>query len=118
MLTGLLVFPARHWLGLSMLALALLTVLSLLPLPAPSGVTGSDKLLHLVAWGLAVIPAALALGWRVLPVVVVFLAWSIAIEFVQPFVGRFLEVADMIANAVGLALGASLGIALRRLPGL
>ncbi|MFN2327552.1 MAG: VanZ family protein [Chromatocurvus sp.] len=118
MLTGLLALPARYWLGLSVVALAVLTVLSLLPLPAPPGVAGSDKLLHLVAWGLAVIPAALALGWRVLPVIGVFLAWSIAIEFAQPFAGRFFEVADMIANVVGLSLGAGLGIALRWLTGL
>lgn len=114
MLTRLLALPVRYWRGLSILALVVLTALSLLPLPVASPVAGSDKFLHLAAWGLAVVPAALALGGRVLPVIALFMMWSIAIEFVQPLAGRFFEVADMLANAVGLSLGAGLGIALRR----
>ncbi len=117
MLTELLALPVRYWRGLSLLSLVVLTVLSLLPLQAASSMAGSDKLLHLAAWGLAVVPAALALGRRVVPVIGVFLMWGIAIEFVQPLVGRFFEVADMLANAVGLSLGTGLGIALRRLAG-
>lgn len=117
MLIKLLALPVRYWRVLSILSLVVLTTLSLLPMPAAPPVAGSDKLLHLAAWGLAVIPAALALGGRVLPVVALFLVWSIAIEFVQPFVGRFFEGADMLANAVGLSLGAGLGIALRRVAG-
>lgn len=117
MLIEALAVPVRYWRGLSILSLLVLTALSLLPLQAASSVAGSDKLLHLAAWGLAVVPAALALGGRVLPVIGLFLMWSIAIEFVQPLAGRFFDVADMLANAVGLSLGAGLGIALRRLAG-
>lgn len=115
MLIELLALIARYWRALSILSLLVLTTLSLVPLPAGSSVAGSDKFLHLAAWGLAVIPAALALGGRALPLIALFLMWSIAIEFVQPLVGRFFEVADMLANAVGLSLGAWLGSALRRL---
>lgn len=114
MLTTCLALPARHWRGLSVLALLALTLLSLMPMPPQGPVQGNDKVLHVLAWGLAVVPAALALGWRVFPVALGFLAWSIAIEFLQPLTGRFLEFADMLANGAGLTLGALSGIALRR----
>lgn len=117
MLTRLLALTVRYWRGLSILALVVVTALSLLPVPVASPVAGGDKFLHLAAWGFAVVPAALALGGRVLPVIVLFLMWGITIEFVQPLAGRFFEVADMLANAVGLSLGAGLGIVLRRLAG-
>mgnify|MGYP005851955469 CR=1 FL=1 len=112
-----LAFTASHWRSLSGLALLLLTLLSLLPIPEQVPAGGNDKILHLTAWGLAIVPAALALGVRVLPVAVLFLAISSIIEFLQPLSGRTFEVADMLANGVGLALGALLGIVLRRWPG-
>ncbi|MEQ8516266.1 MAG: hypothetical protein RIC38_11725 [Chromatocurvus sp.] len=116
MLKPVLAFSAHHWRALSGLALVALTLLSLMPMPAQGPVAGSDKVLHIMAWGLAVVPASLALGRRALPVVLAFLAWSIAIEFLQPLSGRFLEMADMLANGAGLALGALSGMALRRRP--
>lgn len=111
---GFLAFTARHWCFLSLLALAALTVLSLLPMPEQDTVQGNDKVLHVVAWMLAIGPAALALGRRVPGVVVLFLVWGIAIEWLQPLSGRSREIADVVANASGLALGTLLGIALRQ----
>lgn len=116
MLNTLRLVAVQHWVALSLLALFVLSVLSLVPLPAPTSVAGNDKLLHVVAWGLAVLPAAVALGLRVLPLAALFLAWSVAIEFLQPLVGRFFDVADMLANALGLGLGVALGCALQRPP--
>ena len=109
-----LAFPARHWRVFSGLALLVLTLLSLLPMPEQMPTEGNDKALHFIAWGLAVVPAALALGLRVLPVAVVFLACGVIIEVLQPLSGRCFEVADMVANGVGLTFGALLGILLRR----
>lgn len=114
MLGGFLAFTARRWCLLSLLALAVLTVLSLLPLPEQGGVPGNDKALHVMAWALAIGPAALALGRRVPGVVLLFLAWGIAIEWLQPLSGRSREIADVLANAAGLALGVLLGMALRQ----
>lgn len=114
MLRDMLEIPARHWRPLSVLALLSLTVLSLLPMPDGSPVPGNDKALHLVAWGLAVTPGALALGRRVAPVAGVFLAWSLGIELLQPLTGRHCEAADMLANTAGLALGIVAGNLLRR----
>jgi VanZ family protein len=34
-----------------------------------------------------------------------FVAMGVAIEFIQPFTGRDFEVADMLADALGVALG-------------
>jgi VanZ family protein len=34
-----------------------------------------------------------------------FIAMGVAIEFIQPFTGRNFEVADMAADAIGVAIG-------------
>jgi VanZ family protein len=34
-----------------------------------------------------------------------FIAMGVAIEFIQPYTGRDFEVADMLADALGVALG-------------
>ena len=114
-LKRLLTFPARHWGLLSVLVLALLTVLSLMPMSGQLPVGGNDKVMHAFGWGVAIIPASLALGQRVVSVALLFLLWSIVIEFLQPFSGRHFEVADMVANAIGIALGMSLSMGLRKL---
>jgi VanZ family protein len=34
-----------------------------------------------------------------------FIAMGVAIEFIQPYTGRHFELADMLADALGVALG-------------
>ena len=34
-----------------------------------------------------------------------FIAMGVAIEFIQPYTGRDFEIADMLADALGVALG-------------
>jgi VanZ family protein len=82
----------------------------------------NDKLLHFVAYtGLAVIPV---FGFRVragLAAAASMILLGVALEFLQRLVpGRSFEVADMVANALGVLTGVTLGVIgrqLLRLPG-
>jgi VanZ family protein len=77
-----------------------------------------DKLEHLAAYGALMFwfaflyrrtpaRAAYALG---------FIAMGIAIEFIQPYTGRDFELADMLADALGVALGWAAALAAFRWP--
>jgi VanZ family protein len=82
-----------------------------LPLP---DVAASDKLHHLVAYAALALPVAMARPRRWWLVPVALLAWSGAIELVQPYVSRDASWADLGANATGLMLGVLLASVLRR----
>ena len=82
--------------------------LSLTPKPPhPLDFGWSDKLEHCVAYGAL-------MGWFAflyrrtparLAYAIGFVAMGIAIEFIQPYTGRDFEVADMLADALGVAAG-------------
>ncbi len=78
------------------------------------GLLQIDKLYHIAAFAALILPAAIldprGLRW-VLPA---GLALGLAIEIIQPNVGREASAFDFLADALGLALGAALGLALRR----
>ena len=74
---------------------------------------GTDKLYHFIAFTALVFPCALlfarTLKW-VLPAALLF---GGAIELIQPYVGRGGELADFVADALGVVIGAALGLTLR-----
>ena len=74
---------------------------------------GTDKLYHFIAFTALVFPCALlfarTLNW-VLPAALLF---GGAIELIQPYVGRGGELADFVADALGVFIGAALGLTLR-----
>jgi len=74
----------------------------------------SDKVYHVIAFAVLIIPTALfyvrSLFW-VLPVVLVF---GGAIELIQPYVGREGEWADFIADVLGVIFGLILGLTIRK----
>ncbi len=113
-LRALLQAVAGRWLVLTLLTLAAITYLSVSPLDRLPDAPGGDKLHHLAAYALLAFPAALArpvgLHWWLLG----FLLWGGAIEVLQPYVNRYGEGFDALANALGVALGAGLGLLARR----
>jgi len=83
-------------------------VLSLLPLDRLPEVAVSDKLEHLVAYGLLGLLATLrrhSLRTLFLSLLLI-IAYGAAIEYLQPYVGRFMELGDFVANSSGAFLGA------------
>lgn len=76
---------------------------------------GGDKLHHLLGFAALVLPGiALMPRWTL-----AFLAFGLGlgalIEVIQPSVGRARELADLIADALGLGLGAAAGLTLAAL---
>lgn len=108
-------FLERIWLPVTLLLLATITLLSLLPLPQLPEVPGSDKTHHLVAYSALMLPAFFIKYEKRLLLSLGFFAWSGLIELVQPLVNRHGELTDLIANGAGLVIGALLGEFLSKL---
>lgn len=101
----------RTWIALGMMIVAAIWTLSLIPNPPQIGVEGEDKAGHFVAYGI------LMLWWSQilirsrdrLIIAAAFVAMGIVIEFLQGWTGwRTFEVADMVADAIGVGLGWSI----------
>jgi VanZ family protein len=102
----------------SLMALGLAVVM-LTPVDVPQSVpSGTDKLVHLAAFGLLVLPAALS---RRVPLALLFVglfvgaaAFGGVIELIQPHFGRSADVNDWVADMAGAALGLLLAFCIRR----
>lgn len=95
----------RHWTPITVVLLALITVLSLSPLPELPEFASSDKAHHFVAYAALMFPAALRRARGHLLIALGFALWSGVIELIQPFVNRYAEWLDLLANCCGLLLG-------------
>ncbi|MEL7014096.1 MAG: hypothetical protein AAFO72_12550 [Pseudomonadota bacterium] len=99
----------RYAAVLSLIAVALITAASLLPSQSAGGPGGMDKLLHLLAYAVAVMPISQLPHRKRIAFGIGVLVWSGVIEFVQPLVGRTASLLDFWANAVGILLGLFVG---------
>ncbi|MGI3211207.1 VanZ family protein [Roseovarius tibetensis] len=89
------------------LALALIIAsLTLAPLPpGPPGIPGLDKIAHLSAFAVLVAPLAWKYPRHWMIVAVAATCYGGIIEVVQPYVGRGMEFADLLADAAGAVAG-------------
>ncbi|WP_413847174.1 VanZ family protein [Tateyamaria sp.] len=74
-----------------------------------------DKSMHVFAYLLAIIPLAAVPSRQRLKIALIALVWSGAIELLQPLVGRSASFSDLMANAVGIFVGLSITVLLRRI---
>ena len=103
----------RYWLSVTLFFLVIITIFSLTPLKELPPVPGSDKAHHFVAYAALIFPAALRKFDYWLLVGLFFVCWSGLIELIQPYVNRYGEVQDMVANTSGLLCGVILAILIR-----
>ena len=75
----------------------------------------SDKAYHVIAFAALIFPSALLYARSLIWVIPAALMFGGAIELIQPYVGREAEVADFLADAVGLSVGIVSGLILRML---
>lgn len=95
----------KFWLQLTLLILLIIAILSLWPATHLPNVPGSDKTHHIIGYTALIFPAALTKPKNHLFFFIGFLLFSGVIEIIQPYVNRYGEWLDMLANAVGLVFG-------------
>lgn len=105
---------SKNWLVITTILLVTITTLSLWPVDKLPSVPGTDKTHHLIAYAALTLPIALAKPKYLYLILLVFIAWSGAIELIQPYVNRYGEWLDMLANTSGVILGFLLGHLLGR----
>ena len=101
--------PAQaNWLS-GAIALAIIG-LSLLPLAQLPDVSGSDKTHHLIAYAVLAIPTAIAMPRRIWTMALLYICLGGLTELIQPYVNRYGEWLDFIANATGVLIGSVFGL--------
>jgi len=95
----------KYWLHITLILLGCIATLSLWPVAHLPTVPGTDKTHHFIGYAALMLPTALRQPkhWQI--ITFAFLAFSGAIEIIQPYVNRYGEWLDMTANAVGLICG-------------
>ncbi len=87
---------------------------TLMPLKELPPVPGTDKLQHFIAFGVFVLPVSLLLPARTWLIFIIAVAYGGLIEIIQPYVNRYAEFGDFMADAVGAAVGAAIGVVISR----
>ena len=95
----------KHWLLLTLFIMSAIATLSLWPAEFLPKVPGSDKTHHFISYGLLIFPVALSKPKNWLWIALGFALFSGSIELIQPYVNRYGEWLDMVANAGGLLCG-------------
>jgi VanZ family protein len=101
----LLIFIKIYWIAFTLFTLAAITALSLWPLEKLPSVPGTDKTHHLIAYTVLMFPTALRKPDKWIMFGLLFIAYSGAIELLQPYVNRYGDLLDVAANAMGVACG-------------
>ena len=102
----------QYWKLVTIFILLIIAFLSLYPLPELPGVPGTDKTHHLVAYFLLALPLGLKKPNKWVIFILLFIVFGGVIEIIQPYVNRYGEWLDFLANTIGVILGFFLGIVL------
>ncbi|SEK36956.1 VanZ like family protein [Colwellia chukchiensis] len=113
MLATLIQIVSRFWLAISLVILTLITAGSLFPADYLPPAPGSDKTHHFIGYCALMLPAAIRRPKYWLLLAVFFVAWSGAIELIQPHVNRYGEWLDLAANTCGVLIAIILSYAIR-----
>jgi len=98
-------FIQKYWLMLTCLLIASISTLSLWPAASLPNVPGTDKTYHFIAYAALIFPTVIKQPKNTVFIVIGFIAFSGAIELIQPYVNRYGEWLDMLANTLGLLCG-------------
>ena len=85
---------------------------TLIPAQQLPDALATDKLHHVIAFAVLVLPMSFAKPHQFWKYAVYGIMFGIFIELAQPFVNRSGEVGDVLADACGIALGCAVGVGL------
>ena len=89
--------------------------MSLYPLPKLPEFPGTDKTHHLVAYFFLALPSGLKKPNKWVLFIFLFIIFGGVIEIIQPYVNRYGEWLDFLANAIGVIFGFFLGVTLNNM---
>jgi VanZ family protein len=95
----------KYWLQLTIIQIVCISTLSLWPAVQLPSVPGSDKTHHFLAYAALIFPTVLTKPKYYFSIIIGFIIFSGAIEVIQPYVNRYGEWLDMLANTLGLFCG-------------
>jgi VanZ family protein len=101
----LIIYIRDNWVAITLFILTGITVVSLWPLEKLPPVPGTDKIHHLIAYAILMFPSALRKPNKWILLCLLFIAYSVIIELLQPYVNRHFEWLDLAANAIGVVCG-------------
>jgi len=80
-------------------------VILALPRPELPSVPGNDKAHHFIVYALLMLPVVLRKPTHLLWVAMFFIVYGGVIERIQPYVNRYGDWLDLLANGIGVACG-------------
>ena len=80
-----------------------------MPLEELPPVPGTDKHQHFVAFGVFVLPVCLLMPARTWLIFAIAVFYGALIEIIQPYVNRYGELGDFLADAGGAVVGVLIG---------
>jgi len=92
----------NNWLALTLVSVVTVTISSLWPVDQLPQVPGTDKLHHVIAYAMVMFPIALRRPERWVWFGLLVVAYSGGIELVQPYMNRYAEWLDLLANSAGV----------------
>lgn len=104
MLTLITKLNEQYWQIITIVVLVLITLGSLFPVEHLPAAPGSDKTHHLIGYCALMLPIAIRRPKYWLAFALFFIFWSGLIELIQPYVNRYGEWLDMLANACGVLI--------------
>ena len=99
----------KNWISITLLLMVIISIGSLIPLPKLPELPGKDKSLHFMAYALLALPVSWAKPKNMYIILIFFVLYSGVIEVIQPYVNRYGEWLDLLANSMGVAIGHLLG---------
>lgn len=93
----------KYWNWMTIAGWITITYYSIYPLPKlPPIRSTDDSILHMIAYMIVAFPVSYVKPPRHISILLALIFWSLALELIQPYVNRYGELKDFIANLGGV----------------